>query len=186
MFERFADDARRVVVAAQEHARRLDHRQIGAEHLLLAAATDEHGSGARVLQALGVDAARLEADVAATGGIDDAALAALGIDVDEVRRRAEEAFGPGALERSAPRRRGLLRRGARPAHIPFTEGAKQGLERSLRESLALGDRRITSAHVVLGLLADPRADARWALRLQGVDPDAGELRALVARTRDVA
>jgi ATP-dependent Clp protease ATP-binding subunit ClpA len=35
MFERFTPDARTVVVHAQEHARRLGHRYIGCEHLLL-------------------------------------------------------------------------------------------------------------------------------------------------------
>src|SRR5882672_5644200 len=36
MFERFSDDARRVVVLAQEEARVLGHNHIGTEHLLLA------------------------------------------------------------------------------------------------------------------------------------------------------
>jgi ATP-dependent Clp protease ATP-binding subunit ClpC len=38
MFERFGDDARRVVVLAQEEARLLGHDSIGTEHLLLALA----------------------------------------------------------------------------------------------------------------------------------------------------
>ena len=32
--------------------------------------------------------------------LDAEALATIGIDLDEVRRRVEEAFGPGALERT--------------------------------------------------------------------------------------
>jgi len=36
MFERFTDRARRLVVLAQEEARRLGHNYIGTEHLLLA------------------------------------------------------------------------------------------------------------------------------------------------------
>jgi Clp amino terminal domain, pathogenicity island component/ClpX C4-type zinc finger len=43
MFERFDDDARRVVVLAQEEARLLDHNSIGTEHLLLAMV--RHGEG---------------------------------------------------------------------------------------------------------------------------------------------
>ena len=47
MFERFTGDARTAVVQAQEHARRLGHRYIGCEHLLLAAAsTGEPASAA--------------------------------------------------------------------------------------------------------------------------------------------
>jgi hypothetical protein len=41
MFERFGDDARRVVVVAQEEARGLSHNAIGTEHLLLALARVE-------------------------------------------------------------------------------------------------------------------------------------------------
>jgi len=36
MFERFTTDARTVVSDAQQHARRMGHRYIGCEHLLLA------------------------------------------------------------------------------------------------------------------------------------------------------
>jgi ATP-dependent Clp protease ATP-binding subunit ClpC len=55
MFERFTDDARRVVVYAQEEARRLNHDRIGAGHLLLGLIGAGPGvAGVRVL-------ARLEA-----------------------------------------------------------------------------------------------------------------------------
>jgi hypothetical protein len=37
--------------------------------------------------------------------LDAEALAAIGIDLDEVRRRVEETFGPGALERTRAARR---------------------------------------------------------------------------------
>jgi hypothetical protein len=37
--------------------------------------------------------------------LDADALASIGIDLDEVRRRVEEAFGPGALERTRAGRR---------------------------------------------------------------------------------
>jgi len=37
--------------------------------------------------------------------LDAEALATIGIDLDEVRRRVEEAFGPGALERTQAARR---------------------------------------------------------------------------------
>ena len=35
MFERFTEDARRVIVLAQEEARLLDHDYVGTEHILL-------------------------------------------------------------------------------------------------------------------------------------------------------
>jgi hypothetical protein len=54
MFERFSEDARRVVVRAQEEARLLDHNYIGTEHLLLSLLRDPDGPGGRVLAAAGV------------------------------------------------------------------------------------------------------------------------------------
>lgn len=49
MFERFTDQSRRVVVLAQEEARRLDHNYIGSEHLLLGLLREERGASARAL-----------------------------------------------------------------------------------------------------------------------------------------
>ncbi|GAA2606418.1 ATP-dependent Clp protease ATP-binding subunit [Paractinoplanes durhamensis] len=69
MFERFTDQARRVVVLAQEEARLLDHHYIGCEHLLLGLIRETDGVAAQALAALGVtlEAARLrvEAEIGA-------------------------------------------------------------------------------------------------------------------------
>jgi ATP-dependent Clp protease ATP-binding subunit ClpC len=54
VFERFTDRARRVIVLAQEEARRLDHNYIGTEHLLLGLSHEAEGVGARTLESLGV------------------------------------------------------------------------------------------------------------------------------------
>jgi ATP-dependent Clp protease ATP-binding subunit ClpA len=61
MFERFSDDARAVVVLAQEEAHQLRHDYIGTEHLLLGLLRDQ-GPVGEVLGSLGifVDAAREE------------------------------------------------------------------------------------------------------------------------------
>jgi ATP-dependent Clp protease ATP-binding subunit ClpA len=120
MFERFTGDARNTVVQAQEHARRLGHRYIGCEHLLLAAAaTGEPASAA--LREHGVTPQAVETQIVRLVGLghaadlfsalDRAALASIGIDLDAVRARIEAAFGPGALARAGP---GTCRKG-RPA-----------------------------------------------------------------------
>jgi hypothetical protein len=111
MFERFTDAARRVVVQAQEDARRLGHNYIGCEHLLLAAAAAGEPAGA-VLRDQGVTPDRVEAEILLTigrgpaagplGGLDRQALAFIGIDLDVVRARIEAAFGPDALTRALP------------------------------------------------------------------------------------
>ena len=80
---------------------------------------------------------------------DDAqALAALGIDLDEVRRQVEDAFGPGALERT---RAAAARRPPR-ASPRWDRSAKKVLELSLREALRLRHSFIGTEHVLLGLL----------------------------------
>ncbi|HEY6314294.1 MAG TPA: Clp protease N-terminal domain-containing protein [Streptosporangiaceae bacterium] len=54
MFERFTDRARRVVVLAQDEARRLDHNYIGTEHILLGLIHEGQGVAARALTSLGI------------------------------------------------------------------------------------------------------------------------------------
>jgi hypothetical protein len=54
MFERFSDQARRVLVLAQEEARMMDHRFIGTEHLLAGLIREGDGIAAKALEALGV------------------------------------------------------------------------------------------------------------------------------------
>ncbi len=55
MFERFTDQARRVVVLAQEEAVALSHDYIGTEHLLLGVIYDGETAAARALDSLGID-----------------------------------------------------------------------------------------------------------------------------------
>ena len=54
MFERFSDRGRRVVVLAQDEARRLDHNYIGTEHILLGLLNEGRGVAARALESLGI------------------------------------------------------------------------------------------------------------------------------------
>ncbi|RLL69546.1 Clp protease [Streptomyces sp. Z26] len=195
MFERFSGEARDVVVGAQEEARALRHERIGTEHLLLAALRHPDEPGAATLVRLGVtrESCRTAVSRVAGGGADGlgpedaAALRAFGIDLDEIRRRTEATFGPGALDgpgpeaardrepgkpwplsalerlrgegggsgdRTAPRGGGAA---SGKGHIPFAPRARKALELSLREAVALRDRRIGVEHVVLGLL---RSDDR--------------------------
>ncbi|MFP5022957.1 Clp protease N-terminal domain-containing protein [Pseudonocardia phyllosphaerae] len=147
-FERFTDPARRVVVIAQSEARERCSGRIRPEHLLLGILQVPDGLGAELLRGNGVGPGVV--DAALRGAGPGEALAALGIDLDEVRRRTDEAFGPGALDRvrGGP---GRLRR-TRAGHIPFDRAAKKSLELSLREAVRAGDRGIGTEHVLLGLL----------------------------------
>ena len=58
--ERFTQRARRVLSLAQDEATRLQHHQIGTEHLLLGLMREEGGVAGRVLRDLGLDLRRVE------------------------------------------------------------------------------------------------------------------------------
>ncbi|MBU1672548.1 MAG: ATP-dependent Clp protease ATP-binding subunit [Actinobacteria bacterium] len=55
MFQRFSDSARRVVVLAQEEARKLNHNYIGTEHLLLGLIQESDGVAAKALETFQVN-----------------------------------------------------------------------------------------------------------------------------------
>ena len=167
MFERFSEDAREAVTAAQREAVALRHGWIGTEHVLLGVLRTD-GDGARLLAGFGVDAAGVREDVVRMVGrgdddIDPDALATLGIDLEAVRERVERAFGPGALSR-----RGRCRRGGVSRHVPFTARAKKALELTLREATGLGARDLRTEHLVLGLLREGDGVAARVLTERGV------------------
>jgi ATP-dependent Clp protease ATP-binding subunit ClpA len=136
---------------------------------------------ARALSPLGLDAGRFRQHLVAELGVgvdDGTALRDLGIDLDSVRRRVEERFGPGALDTPPPRRgrRWPRRRNRSPrceppnGHIAFTPRAKKSLELALREAVAARSREIGLPHLVLGLMREDGLAARVVTRL-GVSPD---------------
>lgn len=168
VFERFTDEARRVVVIAQETARDRGAQQIRTEHLLLALYRVPGNLALTVLAPQSVTQADIEADVDRlrdTGPTDAEALATLGIDLDEVRRQVEEAFGPGALDRTRAARG---KEGWWGGHIPFDRSSKKALELSLREAIRLGHHYIGCEHVLLGLLHTETGAAHHILDGRGV------------------
>ena len=164
MFERFTTSARRAVTLAQEEARMQDRPQIGTEHVLIGLAGDGGDPAAQALRSAGITAAALRA--AARGRSVDQpdadALALLGIDLDQVRRAAEERFGRGALD-------GAPAGHAPKGHIPFSAKAKQSLAAAVTQATALRTGSISSGHLLLGLVADADGAAARVLRSCGVD-----------------
>ena len=173
MFERFTQQARAVVVGAQEQSRRLGHDHIGTEHLLLGLLVPAAGPTAALLRDAGVDeqalrgAVRRPAPRPPLTAEDADALAAIGIDVERILHRLGQ---PVDGDDSSPRgrRRGLWRRTARE-HRPFTRRAKKVLELSLREAIQLKHRQIGTEHLLLGLLREGQGLGVTVLAQQGVD-----------------
>ncbi|MGY1729077.1 Clp protease N-terminal domain-containing protein [Geodermatophilus sp. SYSU D01062] len=162
MFERFAAEARSVVLLAREEARAAGADSVDPVHLLVALAAAP-GPAGPLLAAAGVHVTDLRAGLSPSGGgaLDAEALAALGIDLDRVRAAAEAAFGPGALDRAGrPRRAGYAR---------FGPGSKEALKEALRAALVRGDRVIDGRHLLAGVLevGDPAVSA--ALARAGTD-----------------
>jgi ATP-dependent Clp protease ATP-binding subunit ClpA len=193
MFERFTDKARKVVGLALAQAKEQGDDQIRLVHMLYGLAAAD-GVAARALTALGVDAAAVEREIGrasgappgSTGSRDEAtdadaeALAAIGIDLDEIRRRIEESFGPGALERVPLTPRGPLNWTGR---LPLNDQAKLALALSLKQARALHHNYIGTEHVLLGVLRVaeryPHGDfATVTLPELGLDPDSLRTRVL--------
>ena len=131
MFERFTDRARVVLVLAQEEARLLNHGFIGTEHILLGIVSEGDGVGAQALQSLGIS-------------------------LQAVREKVEEAIG---MAGSAP-----------SGSPPFTPRAKKVLELSLREALQMNHDYIGTEHLLLGLVRQGDGIAISTLRTLGADP----------------
>jgi ATP-dependent Clp protease ATP-binding subunit ClpA len=156
IFNRFAKEARRYVVAAVEEARVLGHDSVGDEDLLLGIVRSEEGIAAQALSSLGVtlEGARQESEEMLSK-----ALSSIGISLEDIRREAGNAF-----EMSIPDNR----------RIPFSPRAKKALERALSESVRLRDGRIGTEHVMLGILRDEEGMAVRMLTGMGVSAGALE------------
>jgi len=151
MFERFTPEARIVVALASEHARRLGHRYVGGEHILLAAVTADQPASA-VLCAHGVTPELVEEEIVRRvglgagaglfGGLDKDALATIGIDLDAVRARIEASFGPQALARAAQAAQRDLRRrpGPRPPRLVRRWRRRHRAQRAMAPTHAPGPR----------------------------------------------
>ncbi len=174
MFERFSEGARRTVVLGREEARRLQHDHFGTEHLLLGILGQPDDPAAAVLIDAGLDVVTARGVVARLLGaphpqVDEAALAAIGVDLEAVREAVEASFGSGALDAPAgrPERR---RKGA----IRFTGRAKKVLSLALRATVAQGAGRIEAGHLLLGMLREGGGLGVRVLREHGLDPVAVE------------
>lgn len=169
MFERFTTQSRHAIQLALSEARVLGARRIGAEHLLLGLAHGRSGPAAEALKAAGLDAPALRKLTAAhpdADPLDADALAVLGIDLDHVRRAAEGAFGPGALDRPAGPRSG------RTTTARMTTEAKEAMTCALRLAQSRRDGSLAPGHLLIGIIDQGNNEALRLLSAADVDPAA--------------
>jgi hypothetical protein len=181
VFDRFTQRARQVVVLAEQESDRLGHNYLGPEHVLASIAAQAGTHAGRVLRSRGLDAAaiRAELDRLVSQGIlpprwrnHSELLGSVGIDLAAVRRSMEEAFGGQAVG-DATRRvsRRSWWRGGGAAWTPLcgkAAAAKQAFYLAGIEADALGRKGVDPEHVLLGVLRDAEAPARWTRRTRRV------------------
>ncbi len=145
MFKRFTDRARRVVVLAQEEARRLRHDSVGTEHILLGLIREGQGE-----------------DVAAR------ALESLGLDPDAVRQQVEEIIGRGEGEQEATGHMPFTPRAKKVLELSLREALQLGHEHIGAEHILLGLLREgdgVAAQVLVSMGADLNRVRAQVLRL---------------------
>ncbi|HYD10048.1 MAG TPA: Clp protease N-terminal domain-containing protein [Acidimicrobiales bacterium] len=134
MFERFTDRARTVILLAQQAALDTGADHLDAVHLLVGLHREGTGVAAVVLK----EARAAEPELSSRAVDDATALAAMGIDLGEVRSQLAESFGADAAQPVAP----------------FTDEAKAVLQRALQESYELGHDYVGTEHLLLALDVD--------------------------------
>jgi ATP-dependent Clp protease ATP-binding subunit ClpA len=169
VFERFTEQAHRVLDLAREEAERSGHRYLGPEHVLLGVLAERHSPAGRALQARGMElaAARTALLRLARRGVvpaprpsDADLLATLGVDLEAVRQTTEQTFGARALGEATwrvTRRRGW--RGERVLWTPLCGPplvAKRALHLASQQASALGHQQVRPEHLLLGVLEDAR------------------------------
>jgi ATP-dependent Clp protease ATP-binding subunit ClpA len=166
VYDRFTELTKRAMVGARDAAAALGHDFIGTEHLLLGLAQTA-GVASEALRAHGVELGQLRDETvrelaaegvpATHGQAAKDALSSLGIDVAEIRRRADENFGQDAFKYPRP---------------AFSVQAKEAVKSSLQQAIELGQQRIDTEHLLLGVLAEGDGVAIRVLATLGVTAEA--------------
>jgi ATP-dependent Clp protease ATP-binding subunit ClpC len=174
-----SEQVRRVLNLARAEAEGFGHRYLGPEHLVLGVLGDGGSGASRVLEAFGVtlasarSALRHLADRGVVPGprpSDAELLGSLGIDLDAIRRSAEQTFGGKAVgwavrEATRARRRGV----GRVPRTPLLIG--QVLYHAGEQARALGVGELGPELLLWGVVTDiqtpwPRCmDNRWRRQL---------------------
>ena len=148
MFERFTERARKVVVLAQDEARRFGHEYIGTEHLLMGLLREDEGVAAQ-------------------------ALSSQSLSPDEVRERVESIVGYGeGTGMQAP----FTPRSKKVLELALRESMRLGHNHIGTEHILLGlvrEGEGVAARVLSDLDVDPDEIRREVVRRIGGEPESG-------------
>ena len=162
-FEKFSEEARRVLSLAQEEAQRFNHNYIGTEHVLLGVVRESDGSAAKVLAGLGVELNKVrsavefiigrgERSVGGEIGLTPRAKKVIELAVDEARRLSHNYIGTEHLLI------GLMREG---------EGVAAGVLESL--GVTLDKVRAETGRVLSQAEGQPQSGQRSSARTPTLD-----------------
>jgi hypothetical protein len=167
VWDRLTPAARQVMDLALHESERLGHGYVGDEHVLLGLLGEQASQASSLLRAQGLDlpAGRAKLQRLSADGLmprsrtdDVGALRAVGIDVDNVRRRLVTAFGAEAVGAAVRRasRRPWWRGGGRP-RTPLCGPplfAKSALQFAAAYAESRGAAGVTPEHLLYGVLRD--------------------------------
>jgi ATP-dependent Clp protease ATP-binding subunit ClpC len=174
MFERFTEQARQVVVLAQEEARLMRHGHIGTEHLLVALARVDDDVATPLLTGHGLTGEQARAEVVAVQGVGSAessdqflpftpaAHDALEATLRESLELGHDRVEPAHLLLGVLRQRdGVARRVLAAAGAHPTEARAEVIERLARRE----PRPVRVGDTVFGDLGHQQADGRLLLHI---------------------
>jgi len=139
MFERFTDQAIRVVMLSQEESRRMGHNFVGTEQILLGIISEPNGLA-------GITIRNIKNGKVRSGKVM--------ITLVDARKDVERLVGRGS--------------GYVAVEIPFTPRGKNVLEGAIEESRRLGHSYVSTEHILLALLCEQQSLAVRLLKEYGV------------------
>jgi len=139
MFERFTDQAIRLVMLSQEESRRMGHNFVGTEQILLGIISEPNGLAGTMIRNI------------QNGKVRSSKIM---ITLSDARKDVERLVGRGS--------------GYVAVEIPFTPRGKNVLEQAIDESRRLGHSYVSTEHILLGLLCERQSLAVKLLKEYGV------------------
>ena len=150
MFERFTERARRVIILAQAEAKRLNHSEVGTEHILLGIIREGEDVASKVLESLNINPERVRVEIESAIGRGERtpyeevaftprARKVLELALDEARRLGHNSIGTEHLLL------GLIREGEGVA-ARVLEAMGADLERVRAQVLTLRGEEMTFHH----------------------------------------